>query len=67
MSQTVIPQLRITSAASSLAFYVDGLGFAVDWKHQFGPGYPWFFQLTREVSPTGTLEPVDDRHNGATA
>ena len=48
MSQTVIPQLRITSAASSLAFYVDGLGFVVDWKHQFGPGYPSFFQLTRE-------------------
>jgi catechol 2,3-dioxygenase-like lactoylglutathione lyase family enzyme len=45
--QSVIPQLRITNAAKSLAFYVDGLGFAIDWKHQFEPGYPLFFQITR--------------------
>ena len=47
MPQTVIPQLRMTDAAQSLTFYVDGLGFAVDWKHQFEPGYPLFIQLTR--------------------
>jgi catechol 2,3-dioxygenase-like lactoylglutathione lyase family enzyme len=45
--QSVIPQLRITNAAKSLAFYVDGLGFAIDWKHQFEPGYPLFFQISR--------------------
>lgn len=48
MQQTVIPQLRITNAERSLAFYVDGLGFKVDWKHQFEPGFPLFFQITRE-------------------
>lgn len=47
MQQTVIPQLRITNAERSLAFYVDSLGFKVDWKHQFGEGYPLFFQITR--------------------
>lgn len=47
LNQTVIPQLRITSAAASLPFYVDGLGFVVDWKHQFEPGFPLFVQLTR--------------------
>ena len=45
--QTVIPQLRITSAPRSLEFYVNGLGFAVDWQHQFEPGFPLFMQLTR--------------------
>lgn len=45
--QTVIPQLRITSASRSLEFYVGGLGFEVDWKHQFEPGFPLFLQLTR--------------------
>jgi uncharacterized glyoxalase superfamily protein PhnB len=45
--QTVIPQLRITSARDSLEFYVGGLGFTVDWQHQFGPGFPLFLQLTR--------------------
>ncbi len=47
MTQTVIPQLRITNAERSLAFYVDGLGFAIDWQHQFEPGFPLFFQITR--------------------
>jgi catechol 2,3-dioxygenase-like lactoylglutathione lyase family enzyme len=47
MEQTVIPQLRITEAKRSLQFYVDGLGFEIDWQHQFEPGYPLFFSLTR--------------------
>jgi catechol 2,3-dioxygenase-like lactoylglutathione lyase family enzyme len=46
--QTVLPQLRITNADRSLRFYVDGLGFAIDWQHQFEPGFPFFFQLTRQ-------------------
>ena len=48
MTQTVIPQLRIISASNSLPFYVKGLGFAVDWQHQFEPGFPLFLQLNRE-------------------
>lgn len=48
MAQTVIPQLRITRADASLPFYVQGLGFVVDWQHQFEPGFPLFFQLTRQ-------------------
>ena len=47
MAQTVIPQLRITQAARSLAFYVDQLGFAVDWQHQFEPDFPLFLQISR--------------------
>lgn len=47
MQQTVIPQLRITEAARSLRFYVEGLGFSVDWEHRFEPGFPLFVQLTR--------------------
>ena len=48
MNQTVIPQLRITRARDSLPFYVQGLGFSIDWQHQFEPGFPLFLQLTRE-------------------
>jgi uncharacterized glyoxalase superfamily protein PhnB len=47
MDQTVIPQLRMTDAKRSLPFYTDGLGFTVDWEHQFEPGFPLFVQLTR--------------------
>lgn len=46
-SQSVIPQLRMTDAARSLVFYVDGLGFSIDWQHQFEPGLPLFVQLSR--------------------
>jgi uncharacterized glyoxalase superfamily protein PhnB len=34
-------------AKRSLPFYVDGLGFSIDWEHQFEPGFPLFVQLTR--------------------
>lgn len=47
MTQTVIPQLRITRADRSLPFYVRGLGFSVDWEHRFEPGFPLFLQLSR--------------------
>lgn len=47
MEQTVIPQLRITDAAASLRFYVQQLGFAVDWEHRFERGFPVFMQLSR--------------------
>jgi uncharacterized glyoxalase superfamily protein PhnB len=47
MVQTVTPQFRITNPQRSLAFYVGGLGFKVDWEHRFEPGLPVFMQLTR--------------------
>ncbi len=47
MDQSVVPQFRITSLRRSLAFYVDGLGFAVDWEHRFEPGCPAFVQISR--------------------
>jgi catechol 2,3-dioxygenase-like lactoylglutathione lyase family enzyme len=43
----VIPCLRITDYATARAFYVDGLGFTIDWEHRFEPHLPVFLQLTR--------------------
>jgi catechol 2,3-dioxygenase-like lactoylglutathione lyase family enzyme len=48
MRQRVFPQLRMTSWEHTRHFYVDGLGFGVDWEHRFEPGFPVFAQLTRE-------------------
>jgi uncharacterized glyoxalase superfamily protein PhnB len=47
-SQRVIPALRMTDAARSLAFYREGLGFTLDWEHRFEPGFPLFAQISRE-------------------
>ena len=46
MVQLVTPQLRSTNWTRTKAFYVDGLGFGIDWEHQFAPGMPTFAQVT---------------------
>ena len=35
-----IPILRLFDEAVARAFYIDFLGFAVDWEHRFKPGLP---------------------------
>jgi len=42
-----IPVLRVFDAALAKAFYVDGLGFKIDWEFQTGPGGPRYFQVSR--------------------
>ncbi|WP_332693630.1 glyoxalase superfamily protein [Halalkalibacter lacteus] len=46
--QNVIPALRITDYSKSKMYYVDGLGFKIDWEHRFEPHFPVFMQITRD-------------------
>lgn len=46
--QRVMPTLRITSYARSKTFYVDGLGFQIDWEHRLKPDFPVFIQVSRD-------------------
>lgn len=46
--QRIVPTLRMTDEARSRAFYVDGLGFRVDWTHRFEPSFPALLQLSRD-------------------
>jgi catechol 2,3-dioxygenase-like lactoylglutathione lyase family enzyme len=64
MPQSVIPQLHITQATRSLAFYVEQLGFVVDWQHQFEPGFPLFFQITRNGQTLFLTEHAGDCEPG---
>ena len=64
VTQTVIPQLRSLDAARSLAFYVDQLGFSIDWQHRFEPGLPLFVQLTREGQTLFLTEHAGDCEPG---
>lgn len=41
------PILRSFDEAKAREFYVDFLGFAVDWEHRFEPGLPLYMQLSR--------------------
>jgi catechol 2,3-dioxygenase-like lactoylglutathione lyase family enzyme len=46
VSQT-IPLLRIFDAAKAREFYVDFLGFKIDWEHRLDPGAPLYEQISR--------------------
>ncbi|MEL6401650.1 MAG: glyoxalase superfamily protein [Cyanobacteria bacterium J06607_6] len=42
------PILRIFDEAKAKEFYVDFLGFQVDWEHRFQPGMPLYCQVSRD-------------------
>jgi uncharacterized glyoxalase superfamily protein PhnB len=42
-----IPILRIFDEAKAKAFYVEWLGFQVDWEHRFAPNMPLYMQVSR--------------------
>lgn len=42
-----IPILRIFDEAKAKEFYVEFLGFSVDWEHRFEPEMPLYFQVSR--------------------
>jgi hypothetical protein len=43
----IIPILRIFDTAKAREFYVDFLGFAVDWEHRFDDAAPLYMQVSR--------------------
>jgi ribosomal-protein-alanine N-acetyltransferase len=43
----VIPILRIFDIAKAKAFYLDYLGFTLDWEHRFEPKLPLYMQVSR--------------------
>ena len=43
-----VPVLRIFDVAKAKAFYVDLLGFQIDWEHRFEPSYPLYMQVSRD-------------------
>ena len=47
MQTKVIPVLRIFDLAKMREFYIDWLGFTVDWEHRFDADAPVYMQVTR--------------------
>ena len=46
--QRVIPAFRITQYARSKAFYLEQLGFVLEWEHRFEPQFPVFMSVVRD-------------------
>jgi catechol 2,3-dioxygenase-like lactoylglutathione lyase family enzyme len=45
-----VPVLRVMSVEAALPFYVDYLGFTLDWEHRFEPGLPLYVQVSRSAA-----------------
>src|SRR5262245_623873 len=59
--QTAIPILRIFSVEKAKEFYVDFLGFTIDWEHRFGDNFPLYAQVSR----TGLKLHLSEHHGDA--
>lgn len=64
--QQTIPILRIFDVAKAREFYVDFLGFTVDWEHRFEPGLPLYMQVSRDGLTVHLSEHHGDACPGST-
>lgn len=53
-----VPVLRSFDEAKAREFYVDFLGFSVDWEHRFAPDAPLYMQVGR----AGIVLHVSEHH-----
>jgi len=60
-----IPILRIFDEGKARQFYVDFLGFNVDWEHRFEPGTPIYMRISRDSCALHLSEHHGDGAPGA--
>lgn len=60
--KSAIPILRIFDEAKAKEFYVDYLGFNIDWEHHFEEGMLLYFQ----VSKSGCVLHLSEHHGDGT-
>jgi len=63
--QPPIPLFRIFDQALARAFYIDWLGFTIDWEHQFTPTAPRYLQISRDSVVLHLTEHFGDCSPGA--
>jgi uncharacterized glyoxalase superfamily protein PhnB len=47
-STQVVPVLRIFDFAKAKEFYIDWLGFTIDWEYRFGENFPLYMQVSKQ-------------------
>ncbi|WP_027741141.1 glyoxalase superfamily protein [Streptomyces phytophilus] len=62
-----VPIFRIFDIAKAREFYLDYLGFTVDWEHRFSDGFPLYMQVSRGDLTLHLSEHYGDASPGATA
>lgn len=63
--QRVIPVLRMYDVAKAKEFYVDWLGFTIDWEHRFGENFPLYMQVSKNGAVLHLSEHYGDCSPGA--
>lgn len=61
-----IPILRIFDEDKAREFYIDYLGFTVDWEHRFEDGMPLYLQVSRNNMKVHLSEHHGDACPGST-
>jgi uncharacterized glyoxalase superfamily protein PhnB len=61
----VIPILRMFDEAKAREYYVDFLGFTIDFEHRFEPGAPLYMQVSRGGAALHLSEHHGDASPGA--
>jgi len=56
-----IPVLRIFSVDKAKEFYLDFMGFTLDWEHRFSPDLPLYAQIHRD----GLILHLSEHHGDA--
>jgi catechol 2,3-dioxygenase-like lactoylglutathione lyase family enzyme len=59
---STVPILRSFDEAKAREFYLDWLGFSVDWEHRFEPNAPLYMQVSRN----GVVLHLSEHHGDAT-
>lgn len=63
--QAAIPLFRIFDYELATAFYVDWLGFRIDWEHRFSSTAPRYLQISRDATVLHLTEHYGDCSPGA--
>ena len=65
MLQKNIPVLHIFDVAKAKEFYIDWLGFTIEWEHQFEPDTPYYWGIKRDEIQLHLSEHVGDATPGS--
>lgn len=66
-SGPAVPVLRIQDEAIARGFYLDYLGFGVEWEHRFEPGMPLYLRISRDTTVLDLSEHHGDGTPGTVA
>lgn len=64
--KSAFPILRIFAVEKAMEFYVDFLGFKIDWEHRFGNDFPLYAQISRPEIVLHLSEHHGDASPGST-